>query len=163
MDNWTLYALGQINKLKRENKALRSNKKPALRLMDWEGTVLKEYRADETAKLTELPEPSTLNAEVDRELLRFQGWNGSLADIKAWVTEHEGETLTVGAIYTTTDGQDHDYWNNPRLGTHETICMQKRGTSNANYRVFNACCSLSAVNLPNGCPTVSASAFYDCR
>ncbi|MBQ2346979.1 MAG: hypothetical protein II388_01240, partial [Clostridia bacterium] len=54
---------------------------PALRLMDWEGTVLKEYTAEQVASLTALPNPSSLNVNVDRDLLTFQGYNWALADI----------------------------------------------------------------------------------
>ena len=100
---------------------------PALWLMDWEGTVLKEYTAEQVASLTALPTPSNLNTNVDRELLSFQGYNWALADIKAWVTAHEGQCLTVGAIYTTTDGKDHTYHNNPRIDTSESVSMLKKG------------------------------------
>ena len=57
---------------------------PALTLWDWEGTKLAEYSAEDTLALTELPAPSTLPAyaDVDHDLLLFQKWNWSLADIK---------------------------------------------------------------------------------
>ena len=100
---------------------------PALVLWDWEGTKLAEYSAEDALALTELPNPSTLPAyaDVDHELLLFQKWNWSLANIKTWMQNHEDETLDVGAIYTTMDGQDHDYWNSPRQDTAKTMSMQK--------------------------------------
>ena len=88
----------------------------ALNLYDWEGTLLKSYTAEEVQALTALPSPSDCPAysDVDHELLLFQEWNWSLANIKTWIQNHEGTTLGVGAIYTTTDGQDHNYWASPR-------------------------------------------------
>ena len=118
MDNWEIYT---YLKAKKGGSGGQSVTNPALRLIDWEGTVLKEYSAEQVASLTALPNPSSLNTNVDRDLLTFQEYNWALADIKAWVTAHEGRCLTVGAIYTTTDGQDHNYWNNPRLTTAATI------------------------------------------
>ena len=135
---------------------------PALRLMDWEGTVLKEYTAEQVASLTALPTPSNLNTNVDRDLLTFQGYNWSIGDIKAWVTAHEGQCLTVGAIYTTTDGQDHNYWNNPRLNTTETISKQKKATISVETDAFKSCSSLTNINIPEGVTSIGNSAFYMC-
>ena len=137
-------------------------KNPALRLMDWEGTVLKEYTAEQVASLTALPTPSSLNTNVDRDLLTFQGYNWSIGDIKAWVTAHEGQCLTVGAIYTTTDGQDHNHWNNPRLTTATTISKHKRGTTAIGNSAFNNCYSLGSISLPEGVTSIGNSAFSGC-
>ena len=135
---------------------------PALRLMDWEGTVLKEYTAEQVASLTALPNPSSLNTNVDRDLLSFQGYNWALADIKAWVTAHEGQCLTVGAIYTTTDGQNHTYRNNPRINTNESVSMLKKGTTSIGDSAFSGCYSLTNVNIPDGVTRIGGSAFSDC-
>ena len=108
MDNWEIYT---YLKAKKGGSGGQPVTNPALCLMDWEGTALKEYTAEQVANLTTLPTPSSLRADVDRELLAFQGYNWALVDIKAWVSAHEGQCLTVGAIYTTTDGQDHNYSN----------------------------------------------------
>ena len=66
---------------------------PALVLWDWEGTKLAEYSAEDALALTELPAPDTLPAYavVDHELLLFQKWNWSLANIKTWIQNHDGE------------------------------------------------------------------------
>ena len=135
---------------------------PALRLMDWEGTVLKEYTAEQVASLSALPTPSSLDADVDRELLSFQGYNWALSDIKSWVTAHEGQCLTVGAIYTTTDGQDHAYRNNPRINTSKSVSMLKRGTTSIGVNAFNDCYSLTNINIPDGVIVISDNAFNDC-
>lgn len=136
---------------------------PALRLMDWEGTVLKEYTAEQVASLTALPNPSSLNTNVDRDLLSFQGYNWALADIKTWVTAHEGQCLTVGAIYTTTDGQDHIYRNNPRINTSESVSMLKKGTTSIGGSAFNNCYSLTNINIPDSVTTIGSNAFNNCR
>ena len=160
---------------------------PALVLWDWEGTKLAEYSAEDALALTELPVPITLPAyaTVDHELLLFQEWNWSLADIKTWIQNHKGECLDVGAIYTTTDGQDHNYWGNPRLDTANTIIMQKRrtasigsntfyncyslthinipdGATNIWYNVFSGCCSLTHINIPDSVTSIRNTAFYGC-
>ena len=135
----------------------------ALRLTDWEGTVLKEYTAEQVASLAALPEPSSLNTNVDRDLLSFQGYNWSISDIKAWVTAHEGECLPVGAIYTTTDGQDHIYRNNPRINTDGSVSMLKKGTTSISDNAFYNCYSLTNVNIPYGVTTIGGSAFKSCN
>ena len=137
---------------------------PALVLWDWEGTKLGEYSAEDALALTELPAPSTLPAyaTADHELLSFQEWNWNLSGIKAWIQVHEGETLDVGAIYTTTDGQNHNYWGNPRLNTADTITMQKRGTASIGDNAFANRYSLIHINLPAGVTSIGSAAFQEC-
>ena len=137
---------------------------PVLVLWDWEGTKLAEYSAEDALALTELPVPNTLPAyaDVDHELLLFQEWNWSLANIKTWIQNHEDATLDIGAIYTTTDGQDHNFWGNPRLDTADTITMQKRGTASIGNNAFNICSSLSQINIPDSVTSIEASAFRYC-
>ena len=137
---------------------------PALVLWDWEGTKLAEYSAEDALALTELPAPGTLPpyATADHELLLFQKWNWSLTNIKTWIQNHEGETRDVGAIYTTTDGQDHNYWGNPRLDTATTITMQKRGTASIESNAFNGCYSLTQINIPDSVTNIGDGAFNGC-
>lgn len=137
---------------------------PALILMDWEGTVLKRYAASDVAALTELPDPASLPLyeNADHELLSFQNWNWSIEDIKAWVQNHAGHALTVGAIYTTTDSQDHNYWRSPRLSENSQIYMQHRATTSIGNSVFYYYFSLTSISLPDGLTSIGDSAFYYC-
>ena len=137
---------------------------PALVLWDWEGTKLAEYSAEDALALTELPVPNTLPAysDVDHELLLFQSWNWSLANIKTWIQNHEGKCLDVGTIYTTTDGQNHNFWGKPRLDTATAITMQKRGTASIEGSAFQNCYSLTQINIPNSVTSIESSAFYSC-
>ena len=159
MDNWEIY---NYVKAKKGGSGGQSVTNPVLRLIDWEGTVLKEYSAEQVANLTTLPTPSSLRADVDRELLVFQGYNWSVSDIKSWVNTHEGKCLTVGAIYTTTDGQDYNFWNNPRLTTAVTISKHKRGTTIIRGSAFNNCNSLTSISLPEGVTSIGDNAFFNC-
>ena len=138
---------------------------PALVLWDWGGgTKLAEYSAEDALALTELPAPSTLPSytDVDHELLLFQKWNCSLANIKTWIQNHEGETRDVGAIYITVDGQDHNYWGNPRLDTATTINVQKRGTASIGSNAFQLRYSLTKINIPDGVTSIGTNAFNSC-
>ena len=137
---------------------------PALILWDWEGTKLAEYSAEDALALTELPDPGALPAYayVDHELLLFQKWNWSLANIKTWIQNHEGETRDAGAIYTTTDGQDHNFWNSQRLDTATAITMQKRGTSSIGASAFQNCYSLTQINIPDSVTTIRTNTFNNC-
>ena len=160
MDNWEIY---NYVKAKKGGSGGQPVTNPALRLIDWEGTALKEYTAEQVASLTALPNPSSLRADVDRELLLFQGYNWSVSDIKSWVNTHEGKCLMVGAIYTTTDGQDHTYRNNPRINTSKSVSMLKKGTTSIGSSAFNDCYSLTNINIPDGVTSIGDSAFYSCN
>ena len=137
---------------------------PALVLWDWDGTKLAEYSKTAALALTELPTPGTLPpySGADHELLVFQSWNWSLANIKAWIQSHEGERLDVGAVYTTTDGQDHNYWENPRLSGAGKINMQKRGQTSVGDNAFLNCYSLKKISLPRGAANIGSNAFNGC-
>lgn len=139
-------------------------KTPALILWDWEGTKLAEYDKNTVLSLNELPAPSTFSPYegVDHDLLIFQEWNWSLANIKTWIQAHEGKPLDVGAIYTTTDGQNHNYWGNPRLDTSTTINMQKRWTASIGDSAFRGCYSLTQINIPDSVTSIGSNAFYNC-
>ncbi len=137
---------------------------PTLVLWDWEGTKLAAYSREDALALTELPAPDTLPpyAAADHELIIFQSWTWSLVNIKTWIQNHEGETCNVGAIYTTTDRQDHSFWNSPRLDTANTISMQKRGTASIDTNAFQNCYSLGNINIPDGVTHIGTNAFQNC-
>ena len=66
--------------------------------IDYDGTLLHSYTVAEAAALTVLP------ALPSHDGLSCQGWNWSLADIKAL-----GRAVTVGAMYITDDGKTRIY------------------------------------------------------
>ena len=139
---------------------------PVLALMDWEGTILKEYSKEDALALTELPAPSSLSkyADVDHEFLLFQEWNWSPADIKTFVQNRPDERLLVVAIYTTIDGQDHNYWDNPRLeGDPKAIVMQKRATAYVGKGEFKDCKKLKYINIPKNTTYIGQGAFNNCN
>lgn len=153
-----------FNNIKNDKEETDTSDK-VIKLIDWEGTVLKEYTKNEIEKLAELPTPDTFSTYngVDHELLLFQNWNWSLEDIKAWSNNNEKEELIVGAIYTTTDGQDHDYWIVPRADVKALINKQKRGTISFNDYAFYRHFSLESINIPYGNTSVNLSSFGSCN
>lgn len=70
-------------------------------LIDYDGTVLYEYTADEFQALSALP------SNPSHTGLTAQGWNWSLADAKAQVTAMGG--CTIGQSYITDDGSTRIY------------------------------------------------------
>mgnify|MGYP002519130362 CR=1 FL=1 len=122
------------------------------------------YSVEEVQAMTSLPAPDTSPnyQSVDHDLLVFQKWTRNLTNIKTWVQNHSNQSLGVGAIYTTTDGQNHDYWNNPRLTNFKSIYMQKRGVTSIGSSVFQYCYSLTTINIPDGVTSISSNAFYNC-
>ena len=131
---------------------------------DWEGTLLFGYSVEEVRGMTSLPAPDTSPnyQTVDHDLLVFQEWNWNLTNIKSWVQNHSDQSLGVGAIYTTTDLQNHNYRNNPRLTNAKSIYMQKRGATSIGDNAFAYCNSLTAINVPDGVISIGGSAFYNC-
>ena len=135
---------------------------PALVLWDWEGTKLAEYSREDALALTELPPPNSLAlyVGVDHDLLLFQEWTWSLEDIKEWVQGHKNIALDVGAIYTTTDGQNHPDWPSLRSKVDsKAISYYKQGTLSLGNRAFDSRWGLRSISLPNGIETTGDYVF----
>ena len=141
-----------------------SVEKKDVNFYDWEGTLLFGYSVEEVQAMTSLPAPDTSPnyQSVDHDLLTFQEWNWNLTNIKTWVQNHSDQSLGVGAIYTTTDLQNHYYWNNPRLANVKSIYMQKRGVTSIGNSAFQNCASLTAINIPDGVTSIGNNAFQYC-
>ncbi len=75
----------------------------AVNFYDYDGTVLYAYTAQEALALTTLPEAPT------HEGLTFQGWNRTLAQLQAYVTDYG--IGNAGATYITDDGVTRLYLN----------------------------------------------------
>lgn len=69
--------------------------------LDYDGTVVYSYSAAEFATLSSLP------ANPSHTGLMAQGWNWSLSDAKTYVASYGG--LTIGQMYTTSDGKTRLY------------------------------------------------------
>ena len=134
---------------------------PALVLWDWEGTKLAEYSREDALALIALPSPSSLPmyTAVDHELLVFQEWNWNLADIKTWINEHKNIALDVGAIYTTTDGHNYNYWANPRLSDIKEVSAIKMAETTVGGSKFYLFHNLKKINIPVGVNTIGNEAF----
>lgn len=135
-----------------------------LELIDWEGTVLKGYSAQSVQNLTELPAPNSFPAYnlVDHEFMVFQEWNWLLENIKTWITNHPNRLLKVGATYTTTDGQDHDYFLNPRLEETPNLVRVKKVANTSSNIGFFKCTTLKNISLPKNVKIGYYAAFCSC-
>ena len=67
--------------------------------IDYDGTLLYSYTAEEFLALTEMP------ANPSHDGLVAQGWNWTLADAQAYVQEYGGQC--IGQMYETADGKTH--------------------------------------------------------
>ena len=127
-----------------------------LLLVDWDGTLLYSYTYADAQLISEFPDPPI------HEGLTFQSWNWSEVIAKTWLQNHRGAQLKVGATYTPTDGQDHNYWRSPRLTTSNQIYMQQRATTTVGSEAFRTFYSLTSISLPNGLTSIENGAFlYD--
>ena len=127
-----------------------------LLLVDWDGTLLYSYTYEEAQLISEFPDPPT------HEGLTFQSWNWSEVIAKTWLQNHRGAQLKVGAVYTPTDGQDHDYWRSPRLSEPDQIYMHHRATTSIRSYAFRDRYPLVSISLPNGLTSIGSGTFlYD--
>lgn len=80
-----------------------------VRFMDYDGTILHTYTADEFLELSEMPANPTHTG------LTSQGWNWTFEDAKTYVTTNRN--LDIGQSYVTDDGRTRIYisLNNPDL------------------------------------------------
>ena len=69
-----------------------------VKFIDYDGTILYSYTAQEIQALTELPSLPT------HQRLVAQGWNWILSDIKAYMTTYPTADLIIGAVYITASG-----------------------------------------------------------
>ena len=89
----------------------------AVRFIDYDGTILHTYSAEDFAALTAMPANPTHTG------LTSQGWNWSLADAKAQVTATG--TCDIGQMYVTDDGKTRIYISlvdSARLSPYLGIC-----------------------------------------
>ena len=128
-----------------------------LLLVDWDGTLLYSYTYEEAQLISEFPDPPT------HEGLTFQNWNWSEVVAKTWLQNHRGGQLRVGATYTPTDGQDHNYWRSPRLSANDQIYMQHRATTSVGNNAFHNYRNLFNVSLPYGTTRIDSNAFSGCN
>lgn len=95
------------------------------RFYDYDGTLLYEFTVKEAQALTEMPEG------VAHEGLVFEGWNWSLADLKAL-----NYPMDVGALYNTDDGKARLYINissEDQLNIELRMYQNKSGAMHVNF------------------------------
>lgn len=76
-----------------------------VRFIDYDGKVVDGYSTEEFLQLNKMPKNP--NHKNDKIPLTAQGWNWSLADIKAYMTKYPDAVMTIGQMYIPTDGKTH--------------------------------------------------------
>ena len=76
-----------------------------IRFIDYDGKVVGGYTTEEFLQLNKMPKNP--NHKNDKIPLTAQGWNWSLADIKAYMTKYPDAVMTIGQMYIPTDGKTH--------------------------------------------------------
>jgi len=136
----------------------------ALLLMDWEGTILQSYTHAEAMALESLPdiEDTPYYPLVDHELLTFQRWAHSLSYAQDYLRNRPYGQFIIGTLYTTSDNEIHDYWQNPRLTTSKMIYIQKTKAVSYGVNYFRNCFRLTRINFPEGLTSFPTGLFYNC-
>ena len=89
--------------------------------IDYDGTVVQSYSADDFANLSAMPE------NPSHEGLTAQGWNWSLADAKTYVASNG--KLNIGQMYITSDGKTRLYISLPEGRTSPTLQLYLNANS----------------------------------
>ena len=96
--------------------------------IDYDGTLLYTYTAQEFLNLTELPpNPSHYG-------LTAQGWNWSLSDAKTFVGNYG--SLVIGQMYTTSNGRTRVYIHMPDSFPIKTIAMRYAQSAQNGTKVY---------------------------
>ena len=120
--------------------------------IDYDGTILHTYTRAEALALTALPEAG------QHEGLTFRSWNWSLQGIKDYLAHHS--FVIVGAVYTSSDGQNHDIWDNPLFeGTTNLVSEQRLSSFSGSRSGYGF---LKRINIPNGTTKLDSYSFYEC-
>lgn len=93
--------------------------------IDYDGTILYSYTAEQFLALTEMP------ANPTHEGLTAQGWNWTLADAKEYVGDYGG--LVIGQMYITDDGKTRIYISLPEGRTSPYLGICPNGTINIDW------------------------------
>ena len=94
--------------------------KKQVNFIDYDGTIVHSYTGEEANALTALP------SNPYHTGLTAQGWNWTLAEIKAYLTAIPGAPIWVGQMYVTTSGDteiDAHFADSARLSPYLNICV----------------------------------------
>ena len=110
--------------------------------IDYDGTILYSYTAEEFAGLSVLP------ANPTHEKLTAQGWNWTLAQITAQLAIAPGYPVFVGQVYTTTSGNTEIdiELNNPSKLT-PTLGLAVNGSASIDWGDNSASVTLTGTSL----------------
>ena len=116
--------------------------KKDVNFIDYDGTILYSYTANEFQALSALPDNPTHSGLV------AQGWNWTLAQIKAQLTAIPNEDVWVGQMYTTASGMteiDVHFHDTARLSPILTIAVS--GTVSVDWGDNTAASSVTGTSL----------------
>jgi len=109
--------------------------------IDYDGTILYSYTASEAQSLTELP------ANPSHSGLTAQGWNWTLAQIKAQLTAMPDAPVWVGQMYVTSDDKTRIYcrFEDGRLAPYLGLCP--KGTVSVDWGDGSSTDTLTGTSL----------------
>ena len=126
-----------------DNKALEQEEKD-VNFIDYDGTILYSYTAAQAQAMSELP------ANPTHPGLTSQGWNWTLAQIKAQLTAMPGIPVWVGQMYVTTSGDteiDIILNNNECLSPYLTLAVN--GTMSVDWGDGSTADTMTGNSLTN--------------
>ena len=112
-----------------------------VKFIDYDGTILHSYSVSDFMAL------STMPSNPSHSGLTSQGWNWSLADAKAYLTDCPKAELTIGQIYITDDGKTRLYVHFEEGRLHPYLGICPNGTVVVDWGDNSATSTLTGTSL----------------
>ena len=117
------------------------NSKDPVKFIDYDGTILHSYSVSDFMALDTMPSNPTHTG------LTSQGWNWSLADAKAYLTNYPEAELTIGQMYITDDGKTRLYVHFEEGRLHPYLGICPNGTVVVDWGDNSATSTLTGTSL----------------
>jgi hypothetical protein len=112
-----------------------------VKFIDYDGTILHSYSVSDFMALNTMP------SNPSHSGLTSQGWNWSLADAKAYLTDYPEAELTIGQMYITDDGKTRLYVHFEECRLHPYLGICPNGTVVVDWGDNSATSTLTGTSL----------------